>query len=277
MNLYGLIGKKLDHSFSAEYFNAKFSREGINALYRLFPIPDIDQLRELVASHPNLRGLNVTIPYKLDVMQYMDYINPEALRIGAVNTVQIVSEDPSYVSKLGIPGVSLNGFNTDCRGFRDALLQMMVRGEVYRKALILGTGGASRAVECALQSLDFDCTLVSRGLTSPRVLNTLPKDTITNHNYRPPRYITYDKLTPQIIQEYDVIVNCTPLGTYPNTNEAPDIPYEAIRSNTICFDLVYNPACTEFMKRCLQQTIHVCNGLEMLHGQAEAAWDIWNS
>lgn len=250
---YTLIGRTLGHSFSARFFTEKFSREHIDAAYTLSPIPEIGKLPELLSTFQNLRGFNVTIPYKEEVMRYLDAISPEARAIGAVNVVK-VSPSPAPSTLTGLP-LRLTGYNTDCIGFSESL-RPMLRPDVT-KALVAGSGGASKAVVYALRQLGITPTVVSRH----------PKE----------GELSYADLDAVVMADHLLIVNATPLGTFPDTHACIPIPYELITPNHICFDLVYNPELTLFMSRCSERGATVKNGLEMLHGQALAAWNIWNS
>lgn len=250
--LYGLIGRKLGHSFSAKFFNEKFLRENINAEYRNFEIPDITQISDILISHPELKGFNVTIPYKRDILPYLSSISPQAESIGAVNTV--------LVERHGDGSTSLHGFNTDAPGFRDSLRPLLPE-DTSLKGLILGTGGASAAVACALEECGVAPTFVSRR---------------NQHNLNHP-CITYDDLDEAVMSAHRVIVNATPLGTYPDTDSAPPIPYHLITPRHICHDLVYNPENTRFMQLCARQGATVKNGYEMLLNQALAAYRIWTT
>lgn len=246
MDKYGLIGYPLGHSFSISYFNQKFADEGINAKYENFEIPSIDQLEEILATNPNLRGLNVTIPYKEKVMNYLDSISPEAQAIGAVNVIRVTHEGNN---------MKLKGFNSDVIGFTQSI-EPMLDPKWNKKALILGTGGSSKAINYGLKSLGLETVFVSR--------------------YERPGTIQYQNITPDVVKEYNVIVNCTPLGMYPKTEECPLLPYEAMDSHTILYDLIYNPDETLFMKRGMEYGAEVKNGLEMLLLQAFASWEFWN-
>jgi len=246
MDKYGLIGYPLGHSFSISYFNQKFHDEGIDAVYENFEIPDIEALNEVLGSNPNLKGLNVTIPYKEKVMQYLDTISPEARAIGAVNVIRVTHEGSK---------IKLKGYNSDVIGFTQSIEPMLDK-KWHKKALILGTGGASKAVDYGLRNLGLETVFVSR--------------------YERPGTIQYDKITPEDIKEYNVIVNCTPVGMYPKTEECPQLPYEAMDSHTILYDLIYNPDETLFMKRGAQYGAQTKNGLEMLLLQAFASWDFWH-
>ena len=231
MDRYGLIGYPLGHSFSISYFNQKFADENINAKYENFEIPSIDILPEIIDSHPDLRGLNVTIPYKEKVMPFLDNITPEARAIGAVNVIRVTHQG----NKTILP---------------------MIDKKWHYKALVLGTGGASKAICYGLKSLNIEPVLVSR--------------------YERPDTIQYKSITPEVIKEYNVIVNCTPLGMYPHTEECPDLPYEAMDSHTICYDLIYNPDQTLFMRKGAEHGADVKNGLEMLLLQAFVSWEFWH-
>lgn len=246
MDKYGLIGYPLGHSFSISYFNQKFADEGINAKYENFEIASIDQLDEVLATNPNLRGLNVTIPYKEKVMDFLDNISPEAQAIGAVNVIKVTHEGNK---------VKLKGFNSDVIGFTQSIEPMIDR-KWHKKALILGTGGASKAINYGLKSLGLETVYVSR--------------------YERPGTIQYTSITPDVVKEYNVIVNCTPVGMFPHTEECPQLPYEAMDSHTILYDLIYNPDETLFMKRGLEYGAEVKNGLEMLLLQAFASWEFWH-
>ena len=240
MRTFGLIGHPLSHSFSQQYLTEKFKVESINdSEYKAFELADIDKLPALVKDTSGLQGLNVTIPHKQDVMRFMDHLSDDAKAIGAVNTIEF--KDGSFV-----------GHNTDWLGFTNAIKPFL---ENRKKALVLGTGGASKAIQYALKKLNISCELVSRGNGSG---------------------LQYSDLNTDILSSHDILINCTPLGTYPNTDDCPNIPYGALSSQHLCFDLVYNPEITEFMKRSSAQGASVSNGYQMLVNQAEEAWRIWN-
>jgi shikimate dehydrogenase len=245
MRVFGLIGYPLSHSFSPGYFSEKFNKEGIeDACYSLFPIDNINKLTELLSSEQNICGLNVTIPFKQQVLPFLDEIDETARFIGAVNTICFLR-----TSK----GISLKGYNTDVIGVRDSL-----KGQEHHKnALILGNGGATKAVIYTLNQLGIKYTIISR---SPKESNQ----------------ITYDQLSEKIIHENTLIINTTPLGMTPNINECPPIPYQAIGQNHFIFDLIYNPEETLFMKKAHQNRAHTINGKLMLFSQAEASWQLWN-
>lgn len=246
MDKYGLIGYPLGHSFSISYFNQKFQDEGIDAVYENYEIPTIDALPEVLSSNPELKGLNVTIPYKEKVIPFLDTIAPEARAIGAVNVIR--------VSHRGSK-TELKGYNSDVIGFTKSIEPMLDK-KWHKKALILGTGGASKAIDYGLRSLGLETVFVSR--------------------YERPETIQYKNITPEVVKEYNVIVNCTPLGMYPKTEVCPELPYEAMDSHTILYDLIYNPDDTLFMKRGAQYGANVKNGLEMLLLQAFASWEFWH-
>lgn len=243
--VYGLIGYPLGHSFSQTYFNQKFEAENIHAEYVNFELPDIGDLMEVFAENPTLSGLNVTIPYKEQVIPYMDSMDPTAEEIGAVNVIKITRDSSG--------DISLRGYNSDIVGFSDSIAPML--RPCHKKALILGTGGASKAVEVGLRNLGLLTLKVSRN----------KRDGV----------ITYGEITPEIMKEYTVIVNTTPLGMYPHVNEAPDIPYDLLTPDHICYDLLYNPDVTLFMRKAQEHGAEVKNGLEMLLLQAFESYIIW--
>lgn len=245
MDKYGLIGFPLGHSFSKNFFNEKFENENIDAEYINFEIPNIEELVEILDVNPELRGLNVTIPYKEKVISYLDYISPEARAIGAVNVIRVTHKGNKLI---------LRGYNSDVIGFTKSIEPLLER--FHRKALILGTGGASKAVNYGLKSLGLETVFVSR--------------------YKRPGTIQYEDITPEVIKDYNVIVNCTPVGMYPKVEECPLLPYEAMDNHTLLYDLIYNPDRTLFMQKGAEHGATVKNGLEMLLLQAFASWDFWN-
>lgn len=243
--MYGIIGYPLGHSFSADYFNKKFHEEGIDETYRLFPIPSIDSLGLILAENPTLKGLNVTIPYKEKVIPLLTDIDSYAKEIGAVNVIKIIRNGDE---------IQMIGYNSDALGFEESLTPLL---KPYMKnALVLGTGGASKAVAVVLKSLGIEVTHVSR--------------------QRKENCISYDDLTKDIIDKNTLIVNTTPLGMWPKVDEAPAIPYEYLTNQHLCYDVVYNPDPTLFMQLSKEQGASVKGGLEMLHTQAVEAWKIWN-
>ena len=244
MDKYGLIGYPLEHSFSRNYFNEKFRNERIDAEYDNFEIPSIENLKEVLEITPNLRGLNVTIPYKEEVIRYLDELSAEARAIGAVNVIRVTHKGSKTV---------LKGFNSDVIGFTRSIESMLE--PLHRKALILGTGGAAKAVGYGLKSLGLGTLFVSRTAR--------------------PGVITYNDVTPDLIRSHKVIVNCTPLGMYPHVDSCPPLPYEAMDSHTLLYDLLYNPDETLFMQKGRQQGAITKNGLEMLLLQAFASWEMW--
>ena len=235
MDKYGLIGYPLGHSFSISYFNQKFADEGINAKYENFEIASIDILPEILDKNPDLKGLNVTIPYKEKVIPFLDSVAPEARAIGAVNVIRVTHEKNKTI---------LKGYNSDVIGFTQSI-EPMIDKKWHKKALILGTGGASKAINFGLKSLGIEPIFVSR--------------------YERENTITYQQVTPEVVKEYNVIVNCTPVGMYP-----------AMDNHTILYDLIYNPDQTLFMRKGAQYGADVKNGLEMLLLQAFASWEFWN-
>jgi len=241
---FGLIGKNISYSFSKTYFAEKFKNEQIkNCSYDNFDLSDISHFPQVINETKGLRGLNVTIPYKEAVIPYLDKVKKHARKIGAVNTIK--------VTKKG----KLIGYNTDYYGFKKSLEPYLKPH--HRKALILGTGGAAKGIAYALGQLDIESTYVSR---KPGKVDE----------------IDYTDLTEEVMNKNSIIVNCTPIGTFPKISECPDIPYVHLTSEHILYDLIYNPEETEFLKRGLKQGTITCNGLSMLHLQAEKSWDIWN-
>jgi shikimate dehydrogenase len=244
MDKYGLIGYPLGHSFSISYHNQRFADEGIDAKYFNYEIPSIEDFPEIINTNPELKGLNVTIPYKEKVMEFLDYISPEARAIGAVNVIRVVHEGNN---------VRLKGYNSDVIGFTQSIEPMLE--PYHKKALVLGTGGASKAVAYGLRSLGLETVNVSR--------------------YQRPDTIQYESITPDVVKEYNVIVNCTPLGMYPKTEACPLLPYEALDDHNILYDLIYNPDETLFMRKGAEHGAQTKNGLEMLLLQAFASWEFW--
>lgn len=246
MKKYGLIGYPLGHSFSKTFFNQKFDSEKIDAEYVNFEIGNIKELKDIVKENPDLGGLNVTLPYKTQVIPLLDEIDEDARQIGAVNVIKF--------TKGHFGKTKLKGYNSDITGFRQSIEPLLDNS--HRKALILGTGGASKAVFQGLKQLGIASTFVSRA----------PKES----------GIIYEEITPRIMEQYTVIVNTTPLGMYPKTDACPDIPYDLLTKGHLLYDLLYNPDETLFMKKGKEKGATVKNGLEMLLLQAFASWDIWN-
>lgn len=248
MKLYGLLGYPLGHSFSAKYFAEKFAKEGIDATYKNFEFAEVADAVAYLLQQDDLQGFNVTIPHKQAIMPYLNGLSAEAEAIGAVNVVCVKRDADGTVKLLGC--------NSDVVGFSNSI-QPLLRPMLHSKALVLGTGGASKAVMYGLRKLGVEPIYVSR----------TPKE----------GQLTYNDLTPEVMRDYKVIVNCTPLGMYPKVDACPDIPYQYLTPDHLLYDLVYNPLETLFMKRGAAQGAVVKNGLEMLHLQAEAAWVDWNS
>jgi shikimate dehydrogenase len=245
MNLYGLIGYPLTHSFSEQYFTEKFEREGLaDCTYRAFPLVSINHLPALLQANPLLKGLNVTIPYKEKVLAYVTVLSDEVKRIGAANTIKISGND-------------LVAFNTDIDGFERSFVDLLKLH--HKKALVLGTGGASKAVQFVLNKLNLEFLLVSR---NEPVKNNL---------------INYNQVTKKVMQQHQVIINCTPSGMWPNDTVCPSIPYHFITPGHYVFDLIYKPLNTLFLKKAAGQGAIIKNGYEMLIMQAEASWKLWNT
>lgn len=247
MTTYGLVGYPIGHSFSEKFFAEKFARENIDAKYLMLEMPSINDLMGTLDKLPHQKGFNVTIPYKQQVMPLLDAIDPEAAEVGAVNVVK--------VGKDADGKRTLTGYNSDIYGFWESI-KPFIKPEVHKKALILGTGGASKAVLYMLRKNGIETLFVSRSKREGM--------------------ISYEELTPEIMNDYKVIVNCSPVGMHPHVDECPAIPYECITPDHLAFDLVYNPDVTLFLKKAAEHGAATKNGLEMLHLQAIRAWEIWN-
>jgi len=249
MKTFGLIGHRLGYSFSRNFFTEKFAKENLQEHeYVNFELDSIDEFPGIFDGDKNIYGLNCTIPYKQQIMQFLDEIDAEAAQIGAVNTVKITSKDGKR---------HLKGFNTDIYGFENSLRPMLE--SKHKKALILGTGGASKAIKHILNKLQVEFVSAS----------------IEEQLFE--KEIRYSQITDELLKEYLIIIQATPLGTFPNVDNCPDIPYESITSDHVLFDLVYNPEETLFLKKGKAQGAKTKNGLEMLHLQALRAWEIWNA
>lgn len=252
MYRFGLIGKVLGHSYSQAYFTQKFENEHLEGYrYDNYALQSIDEVRDMIAAYPELRGFNVTIPYKEAILPFLNELSPEACQVGAVNTVRIRRSDSS---------VFLQGFNTDVFGFERSLRTEVEKAhldilENRSKALVLGTGGASKAVCYVLQKLGLEYARISRSKVSGD--------------------LTYQDLTPKMLADYPLIINTTPLGMFPKIADCPDIPYEGIGNGHLLFDMIYNPAETLFLHKGACQGASVSNGLQMLQLQAEQSWKIW--
>lgn len=246
MRKYGLIGYPLGHSFSQKYFSEKFRNERISGcIYENYPLSDINQLPALIADDPELCGLNVTIPYKSEVLSFLDAIDSEASEIGAVNVIKIKRSDQK---------VRLEGFNSDITGISDSVKPYIK--EYMKQALVLGTGGSSRSVCHVLRKLGLNVIQVSRESRAG--------------------VITYSDITRGLIEDTDLIVNTTPLGMYPAKEGKPELNYSLLSRKQILFDLVYNPEITQFLQAGKEQGCTIISGIKMLFSQAERAWDIWN-
>ncbi len=245
MDKYGLIGYPLGHSMSKDYFNTKFKSEGIDAQYINFEIASIDEIKAILLTNPELRGLNVTIPYKQQVIPFLHELTAAAKAVGAVNVIKITWQGRKC---------HLKGFNTDVMGFVQSIEPLIER--YHKQALILGTGGAAHAVAYGLHSLGLQTTFVSRTKKAG--------------------VLTYAELTPDMMSDYKVVVNCTPVGMHPHISDCPAIPYEALDNHSLLYDLIYNPDETAFLAQGKRHGAVTKNGLEMLLLQAFATWECWN-
>lgn len=246
MKRFGLIGDPLEHSFSARYFKEKFERENISdCRYDLFPLSKVSEIRKLISAFDNLAGFNVTIPHKTSIIPLLDELDQSASAVGAVNTVKIFRKNNA---------LKLKGFNTDTWGFENSTDAF----EQHIHALILGTGGAAKAIAFVLKSKNIDFLMVSRN----------PKEKWE---------IRYDQLTEPILSKYLWIINTTPLGMFPDTKAFPPIPYHLLTPRHFLYDLIYNPTETIFLAKGNQAGAKTMNGLLMLELQAEKAWEIWNN
>ncbi len=241
MNIYGLLGRNIGYSFSRNYFSNKFEKENLNCQYQNFDLKKIDELIPLI-QNKDIKGVNVTIPYKEVIIPYLDTLDPVANEIGAVNVIKFENNG------------KLTGYNSDYYGFTESLKPVL--NDSIKKALILGTGGASKAIGYALRQLNIHYTFVSR-----------------NPDFEE---LSYTDLDEDIIRDFRLIINCTPLGTYPNIENCPDIPYNYLGEHHILYDLIYNPKETTFMKKGKEKGATTLNGLQMLILQAEKSWEIWN-
>lgn len=264
---YGLLGHPLGHSFSRKFHNERFARLGIDAEYVNFDLEDISSLAEILANDDTLCGLNVTIPYKQQVMAFLDELDPVAARIGAVNTVVFSRSVPDGKTPK-TPGLWLKGYNTDIIGFRDTILPLLKQAGLVdengkalasegtkAKALILGTGGASKAVKVALEDMEIEPVFVSRT--------------------KAPGKLTYDELNEAVMQTHRIIINCSPVGMFPHVDESPAIPYHLLSEGHVCYDLIYNPTETQFLARAKEMGAYTMSGGPMLEGQAIASYNYW--
>jgi len=244
--LFGLLGKNISYSFSREYFTNKFKDLGYkNHEYVNFDLQEINELEAVLSKNKKvLGGINITIPYKQEVMVFLDSIDEDAEKIGAVNTMKFLEDG------------TIKGFNTDYYGFKNSI-QPLIKDH-HTKALILGAGGASKAIAYAFEKMNINYKFVSRKKRNESVF-------------------IYEEITQEVIQEYNIIINCTPLGTYPNIETKPDIPYQYITDKHLLYDLTYNPEVTTFLKLGKDQGATIKNGLQMLELQAEKSWEIWGS
>ena len=247
MKKYGLIGFPLENSFSKAFFDDFFYTEGIHASYELFPLNKIEFINKIIGENPDLNGLNVTMPYKNKVIPFLDEIDPIARDVQAINTIKITRKGEKIV---------LRGYNTDVIGFKRSFMEFI--GDKKGKCLILGTGGAARAVKYVLNELNMPYKIVTRKETLPGKIN-------------------YKQLNKKYLQEYPILINTTPLGMVPAMNDYPDIPYQHLTDGHFLFDLVYNPVETIFLRKGKEKGCKVTNGMNMLIYQAQESWKIWQS
>ena len=239
---YGLIGKNINYSFSKKYFNDKFLKENItNCSYENYDLQSVKDFKKIIKDNA-IKGFNVTIPYKEEIMEFINKIDPIAKKIGAINTIKIHNKN------------IIEGYNTDYIGFVISLKNLISN---QKKALVLGTGGASKAIIFGLSSIGIESTIVSRNKREG--------------------VISYSELNKKVIEENTIIINCTPLGTFPETQKCPKIPFEFLSSNHICYDLIYNPEKTKFLLESEKMGATIINGKKMLENQAMESWKIWNS
>ena len=239
---YGLIGKNINYSFSKKYFNDKFLKENItNCSYENYDLQSVKDFKKIIKDN-SIKGFNVTIPYKEEIMEFINKIDPIAKKIGAINTIKIHNKN------------IIEGYNTDYIGFVISLKNLISN---QKKALVLGTGGASKAIIFGLSSIGIESTIVSRNKREG--------------------VISYSELNKKVIEENTIIINCTPLGTFPETQKCPKIPFEFLSSNHICYDLIYNPEKTKFLLESEKMGATIINGKKMLENQANESWKIWNS
>jgi shikimate dehydrogenase len=261
MKQYGLIGYPLSHSFSKKYFTEKFITENItDAAYELYPLENVKDLQDLLDKHPDICGLNVTIPHKVAVLPFLDWIEHDARKAGAVNCICVIAESPlqaAFTGEVGVEGhdFRLEGYNTDLYGFEMSIRPLIK--DSNDEALILGDGGAAQAVKCVLENMGIAFKTVTR---KPH-----------------PGHILYDDLKPHHIEQHKIIINTTPVGTAPKIDECPPIPYEAITDDHLLYDLIYNPEETLFLRKGRERGATTKNGYEMLVLQAERSWEIWNT
>lgn len=252
--LYGLVGFPLEHSFSKGYFTEKFKNSHLlNCRYENFPMENLNELKNIIDHNPELAGLNITIPYKISILDYLDECDENAKIIQSVNTIKIIRENK----------IKLIGYNTDIIGLAMALKPQL--RPAHNSALILGNGGSSKAVQFVLKSLGINFLIVTR---NPKTISR-PKEVNENE-------LSYSQLNENHIHFHKLIINTTPLGMWPKVDEFPPIQYDSITNEHLLFDLIYNPEMTVFLKKGLEKGAMISNGLSMLHQQAEASWQIWN-
>lgn len=257
MKKFGLIGYPLVHSFSKQYYTEKFLKLGLSDYnYELFPLQTLSELPVLLKDEPELCGLNVTIPHKIGVLYYLDWISPEAKVVNAVNCIKIIKKDPLddfFSGECSLEPIRLHGYNTDVYGFEESLKPLLNKS--HTRALVLGNGGAARAVFYVLKKLNIEYTVVSRKASHLQ--------------------LSYEDITREIIEKHPLIINTTPVGTSPNIADSPILPYEFIGKKHLLYDLIYNPEETEFLRRGKANSATIKNGKEMLELQAEKNWEIW--
>jgi len=257
MKKFGLIGYPLVHSFSKQYYTEKFQRlELSDYSYELFPLQLLSSFPQLLKNEPELCGLNVTIPHKIGVLYYLDWISPEAKVVNAVNCIKIIKKNPLddfFSGECSLDPIRLHGYNTDVYGFEESLKPLLKKW--HTRALVLGNGGAARAVFYVLKKLNIEYTVVSRKASHLQ--------------------LAYEEINKEVIQKHPLIINTTPVGTYPNVEECLNIPYACIGKKHLLYDLIYNPEETEFLKRGRINGAAIKNGKEMLELQAEKNWEIW--
>lgn len=246
MELYGLLGKSLNHSFSGNYFGKKFEEEGIDAEYQMFEFEDVPDLHDFVKEHPNLQGFNVTIPYKRKMVSQLDEMSSVVTMTGNTNVIKVIRKDNK---------IKLSGFNTDVIGFEKSLIPLLKKRNNLR-ALILGTGGAAHSVAYVLRKLGTYFYFVTRHPNKLEMIN-------------------YSWITPEIMKESQLIINATPVGMFPDSESCPDLPYDSLGPSHILYDLVYNPPESNFLKKGKEAGSVLKNGQEMLEIQAEESWKIW--
>ncbi len=247
MDTYGLIGKNLSHSFSPDYFKKKFQNLGIKADYKIFELNDITEFPKLIANNPDIKGLNVTIPYKRSLSQFMDFVDEPVKITGSINTIKIQRKNNKIL---------LSAYNTDVIGFEETIVPLLKKKENV-KALILGSGGSANSVAYVLRKFGIEFSIVSRNPSGSG-------------------QVSYQMIDKEIIKTHLLIINTTPIGMYPDIGSLPQLPYDHITDKHILYDLIYNPSDTLFLQKGREHGATCINGLKMLEIQADASWSIWN-